>query len=526
MKPLGYAGENATRKRRVQQDGAVRVTRRLARPFEMDLWPIPETQLDAWVLQVQQQKGIAAANPCSDEVFCRRVFLDVIGTLPQTEETLAFLADRAPNKRAVLVDSLLARPEYADYWALKWCDLLRVKAEFPINMWPNAVQAYHRWILDAMWANMPFDQFARELLTSSGSNFRVPQVNFYRGIQGRDPATIAEAVALTFMGCRFGNWPEQYREGLASLFSRVAYKTTLEWKEEIVSLDPAPTEPLDVLLPDGSKIVVRAGDDPRKAFAAWLITPLNPWFATNIANRVWSWLMGRGIVHEPDDLRPDNPPSNPGLLQYLTEELVAAKWDLRHLFRLVLNSRTYQQSSIPQSEHREAAEQFAYYPVRRLEAEVLADALNWITGAGDSYSSPIPEPFTWIPERQRTIMLADGSITSPFLEMFGRPPRDTGLESERNNLPSDAQRLYLLNSGDIRRRLEACKLLKDLVNATRTNRENMIRGIYITVISRPPDKAEQAIAEEHVATPGLSPNQAAIDLVWALINTKEFLYRH
>lgn len=526
MTPPGYAGDRAGQARRVQQTGAVRVTRRVARPFEADVWPIPETQLDAWVLQSQQAKGIAGANPCSDEVFCRRVFLDLIGTLPQPSETLAFLADRSPEKRAALIESLLGRSEFADYWAMKWCDLLRVKAEFPINMWPNAVQAYHRWILDAVWANLPYDQFARELLTASGSNFRVPQVNFYRGIQGRDPAAIAEAVALTFMGSRYGAWPEEYRTGLAALFSRVAYKKTLEWKEEIVALDPAPTEPLEALLPDGSKAVVRAGDDPRKAFAAWLITPLNPWFGVNITNRVWSWLMGRGIVHEPDDLRPDNPPANPGLLDYLTQELIAAKWDLRQLYRLILNSRTYQQSSIPQSEHREAAAQFAYYPVRRLEAEVLADALTWITGGGDTYSSPIPEPFTWIPQSQRTIMLADGSITSPFLEMFGRPPRDTGLESERNNAPSDAQRLYLLNSGDIRRRLESCQLLKDLVNATRSNRENMIRGVYVTVLSRPPDKSEQARAEEHVATPGLSPNQAAIDLVWALINTKEFLYRH
>jgi hypothetical protein len=279
-------------------------------------------------------------------------------------------------------------------------------------------------------------------------------------------------------------------------------------------------------LPDGSKAMVRAGDDPRKAFAAWLITAQNPWFATNIVNRIWSWLLGRGIVHEPDDLRPDNPPVNPGLLSALVQILVDAKWDLRAVYRAILNSRTYQQSSIPQSAAREAEALFAYYGVRRLEAEVLADALNWITGAGDEYSSPIPEPFTWIPKEQRTIMLADGSITSPFLEMFGRPPRDTGLESERNNQPSDAQRLYLLNSGDIRRRLESCKLLKDLVNSTRTNRENMIIGIYVTVLSRPPDKSEQAIAENHVATPGLSINQAAIDLVWALINTKEFLYRH
>ncbi len=496
------------------------------RPFESINWTVPATPIDAHVGAVLKQKGIQPANPCSDEVFVRRVFLDAIGTLPRPEEIKEFLADRRPDKRAKLIDALLARPEFADYWTLKWCDILRVKAEFPVNLWPNAVQAYHRWVLDNLWANRPYDQFARDLLTASGSNFRVPPVNFYRAMQGRTPAAIAEVVALTFMGSRIDKWPAPYREGLQTLFSRVRYKSTGEWKEEIVCPDPTPTEVLKALLPDGSTAIVEPGEDPRVVFAAWLINGRNPWFACNIVNRIWSWLMGRGIVHEPDDLRPDNPPVNPALLAYLQQELVNSRWDLRHIYRLILNSQTYQLSSIPRSKDPAAEPLFAHYAVRRLDAEVLADALFYLTGDGDSYSSPIPEPFTFIPKELRSITLADGSITSPFLEMFGRPSRDTGLESERNNNATDEQRLHLLNSGDVQRRLNNCELLKQLIKSTQSNRPAMIRSIYLTVVSRYPTDAELEVADKYCQTPGLWINNAAIDLVWALINTKEFLYRH
>ncbi|MFQ5809728.1 MAG: DUF1549 domain-containing protein, partial [Armatimonadota bacterium] len=248
-------------------------------PFERAEWATPMSPIDARVLATLRERGIEPANPCSDAVFLRRVYLDVIGTLPQPLALPQFLVDRRPDKRAALIDVLLEREEFADYWALKWCDVLRVKAEFPINLWPNGVQAYHHWIRDAVRDNKPYDEFARELLTSSGSNFRVPPVNFYRAIQGHEPSAIAEAVALTFMGARLESWPEDRRAGMEALFSRVAYKETAEWKEEIVHLDPAATEPLDAVLPDGTTVRIEPGEDPREAFAEWLITPDNPWFA-------------------------------------------------------------------------------------------------------------------------------------------------------------------------------------------------------------------------------------------------------
>lgn len=497
------------------------------RPFESDGGSVvAANRLDTLVLAGLKKKNIEPANPCSDEVFVRRVYLDVIGTLPAPEEADRFLADSSPDKRATLIDALLARDEFADYWAMKWADLLRVKAEFPINLWPNAVQAYHRWVRDSLRANKPYDQFVRELLTSSGSNFRVPPVNFYRAIQGRQPSAIADAVALTFMGARLETWPEARRAELAVFFSRIAYKQTAEWKEEIVYLDPAATGSLEAVFPDGASVRILPDQDPREVFADWLIAPRNEWFARNIVNRVWYWLVGRGIIHEPDDIRADNPPVNPDLLAALEKELVKSRYDLKAVYRLILNSRTYQQSSIPRSTHPEAAAMFACYSVRRLDAEVLVDALNKVFGGGEAYSSAIPEPFSFIPDYERSIELADGSVTSEFLETFGRPSRDTGLESERNNQPTDAQRLHMLNSTHVQRKIQQSWRTRRWIEMARRNRTGAIRLVYLNILSRYPTAAELSAAEAYFKAGGSRPDDAVHDLAWALINGKEFLYRH
>jgi len=497
-----------------------------ANPFEVDGPYTARNKIDALLVATLRKKGIKPANLCSDGVFLRRVYLDLIGTLPEPGEARRFLEDPRPNKRALLIEALFQRKEFADYWSLKWCDLLRVKAEFPINLWPNGVQAYHRWIHDAVRTNMPYDEFARALLTSSGSNFRVPPVNFYRAIQGTEPSAIARAVALTFMGVRLNRWPEARRKGFEAFFSRVAYKRTAEWKEEIVYLDPAPTEPLDAVFPDGKRVRIPPGEDPRIVFSDWLMRPNNPWFRRNIANRIWSWLLGRGIIHEPDDIRPDNPPGHPEVLAFLEKELLRARYDLRRVFRLILQSRTYQQSPIPRSDHPEAEALFAHYPVRRLGAEVLIDALCQITGTTEGYSSAIPEPFTWIPNAHRTIELADGSITSKFLEMFGRPARDTGLESERNLIPSDAQRLHLLNSTHVQQKIQSGWKIRRLIRGAVRNRRHLVSAVYVAVLSRYPTPEEMTSAEQCLPARGRNLRGATDDLVWALINTKEFLYRH
>jgi hypothetical protein len=495
-------------------------------PFESQTSLTPDTQIDKLVLSKLKQLGIEPAKVCTDAVFLRRVYLDITGTLPTVQEAMAFLSERDTNKRSKLIDRLLERDEYADYWAMKWCDVLRVKAEFPINLWPNAAQAYHRWILDSLRKNVPYDQFVREMLTSNGSNFRVAPVNFYRAMQNREPAGIAQTVALTFMGTRAENWPKEQLTGMAGFFSQINYKSTGEWKEEIVMYDPnlVSNKVDEAVFPGGKKVRLPQDQDPRIIFADWLINPENPWFTRNIANRVWSWLLGRGIIHEADDVRPDNPPSNPELLAYLEKEMVAAKYDLKKFYRLILNSQTYQLSAVPKAKSPAAEANFAYYPLRRLEAEVLIDALNQITGTTEKYSSAIPEPFTFIPEDQRSIALPDGSISSAFLELFGRPPRNTGLEDERNNRPTPDQRLHMLNSSHIQRKLEQNKKFQTLMTSTKNPRDVVV-GLYLMILSRFPTEQELNVITGYNQG-GAKGRDGAVDIAWALVNSPEFLYRH
>jgi hypothetical protein len=511
----------------------------VSKVYESAVAPSPSGEIDRIVFQKLAVLGIEPVL-CSDAVFLRRAYLDVIGTLPSAEEARAFLEDPdTEGKRRKLIDQLLQRDEFADYWSMKWGDVLRIKAEFPINLWPNAAQAYHRWVRSSIAENKPYDQFIREMLTSSGSNFRVGPVNFYRAIQNKTPDGIATATVLTFMGARAELWPEDIRQGTTVFFSQIGYKPTREWKEECVFWDPAGTsavneegeslqpvtpKPLSAVFPDGTKVVLSPEEDPREVFADWLITPENPWFTRCIANRIWAWLMGRGVIHEPDDIRDDNPPSHPQLLAYLERQLIDSHYDLRHLYRLILNSQTYQLSSIARTDKPEAAAAFASYPLRRLEAEVLIDAINKITGTTDLYTSAIPEPYTYIPEELPAIAVADGSITSPFLALFGRSPRATGMENERNNKITSSQWLHLLNSSHIQNKIERGPHLRALV-ATRSRPQEKIEQLYLTILSRFPTEEELGKLKEYAGGKWLKRDQW-VDVIWALINNTEFLYRH
>ncbi len=505
--------------------------------FESRAELAPQGKIDELVFGRLAELGIQPARLCSDEVFVRRVYLDVIGTLPTGQEAWQFLKDRDPDKRRALVDRLLGRREFADYWAMKWSDLLRIKAEFPINLWPNAAQAYHRWVRASIQENKPYDRFVREVLTASGSNFRVPPVNFYRAVESKDPQTTARAVALTFMGARADKWPKERLAEMAAFFSQISYKSTGEWKEEIVAFDPekaaaqATGPGPQATFPDGARAPLPAGKDPREVFADWLVNNENPWFTGNIVNRIWSWLLGRGIVHEPDDIRPDNRPINPELLAHLRRELVAGRYDLKHVYRLILNSKTYQLSSIRRDNRPEGDANFSHYPLRRLEAEVLIDALCQITGTTEKYSSAVPEPFTTMPEGFRSIALADGSISSPFLEQFGRPPRDTGLESERSNRPTADQRLHLLNSSHIQQKIENSPKLQALFRSAGRGPGGgrqpgeVLNSLYLMILSRPPTREEARTVAQYVRSAS-SKRDAVMDVTWALINSAEFLCRH
>jgi hypothetical protein len=276
-------------------------------------------------------------------------------------------------------------------------------------------------------------------------------------------------------------------------------------------------------LPDGTTIALPADRDPRELFADWLVNDRR--FAQSMANRAWYWLMGRGIVHEPDDFAAENPPSNPELLEYLGRQLVASGYDFRQLLRLILNSQTYQRSSIVRGDNPPPAELFAVYPLRRLDAEVLIDAICQITGTSERYSSAIPEPFTFLPEGHRSVALPDASISSPFLELFGRPTRDTGLASERDNCITPSQRLHLLNSSHVQRKLEQWPRLRAIAQPNRPV-QPIVTELYLTILSRFPTEQELRVAAEYVRSGNVSPREAAVDLAWALINSPESLYRH
>jgi hypothetical protein len=486
-------------------------------------------KLDALVFDRQKQLGIRRANACSDSVFLRRVFLDVIGTLPTAEEAAAFLEDKSPGKRAALIDALLERGEFADYWGMRWGDILRVKSEFPVNLWPNAAQAYDRWIRENIRLNTPYSKIATEILTASGSNFRNPAVNFYRSAGSKDPKAVARAVALAFMGERAEKWPGSKQSDLAAFFSMIGFKKSGEWKEEIVyykGVDGAIKGPKEATFPDGTTVRLKPGQDPREVFADWLISSKNSPFAASAANRIWYWLMGRGIVHEPDDMRAGNPPSNPKLLALLAREFADSGYDTRHLFRVILNSNTYQLSSIPPCDQPKGAEQFASYPLRRLEAEVLIDAINQISGSHEQYSSMIPEPFTFLPEESRSVTLPDGSITGSFLEIFGRPPRDTGLLSERGERTTTAQRLHLLNSGDILGKISKSEKLNAIFK-TPGGPKAVATKLYLTILSRYPTDEEWKTVEAYTKSGEAKGGWKAMqDLAWALLNSPEFVFRH
>ena len=515
--------------------------------FESALAVPAESRIDRLVLAKLSPLDIHPAL-CSDAVFVRRVYLDVIGTLPTAKEAREFIQNPdAKNKRRQLIDELLERDEFADYWAMKWGDILRIKAEFPVNLWPNAAQAYHRWVRASLAENKSYDRFCRELLTSSGSNFRVGPVNFYRAIQSRTPESIASAVALTFMGARADAWPKDRLTGMAAFFSQIGYKPTREWKEEIVFWDPLnsmalatnnaatglavpPTNgaPEFAVFPQGKRIRLPENRDPREVFADWLISRDNPWFARSLVNRVWSWLLGHGIIHEPDDIRDDNPPVNAALLAQLEKDFATSHYDLKRLYRQILNSATYQFSSVPQAKGTEAETNFGTYGLRRLDAEVLIDAINQITGTSDLYTSAIPEPFTYIPANQPAIAIADGSITSPFLALFGRSARATGMENERNNKILPDQWLHLLNSSHIQRKLEQGPNLRAIIDSGHKPNE-IAEDLYLTILSRFPTPEERKTLADY-GRPGkagrIKTREDWLDLTWALINSTEFLYRH
>jgi hypothetical protein len=486
------------------------------------------SRLDACVDNSLDKNNLTASGLCSDAIFIRRLSLDIIGRQPSSSEARMFIELSGPDKRSTQIDSLVNSDGFVEYQVLKWGDLLRSKSEFPSNLWPNAVQAYARWMKESIRDNIPYDQFVMELLVSSGSNFRVPEVNFYRAFQSRDPKNIAESFALIFLGMRpsskFGD--NKVPGDLSPFFSQLKYKKSEEWKEEFVYIDKdISPKTYSVSMPGGDKVVLKANTDLRIALVDWLTAKQNPYFAKVMVNRIWFWLMGRGIVNEPDDFRDANPPSNPELLTFLENEFKAHNYDVKYMFRLILNSKTYQRSAVANESNKSDENLFSHYRIRRLTAEQLIDAICDITDAPETYWSRVPEPFTFLPKDTRAVQLEDGTISTPVLEMFGRPSRDISFESDRNNNLTMKQVLFLLNSTQITDKINKSKKLKLLTDQI-ASKEKLIAEIYLLVLNRFPLHSEISIAMTYFAETKKDKYQNTSDLVWALINTKEFLFDH
>ncbi len=498
-------------------------------------------EIDRLCAMKWREVGIPPSALASDPTFLRRVSLDTTGLVPTQEAARAFLADRSPDRRAKLIDRLLASPEYVDYVSLKWGDLLRIKSEFPVRLWPKAVETYSRWVHESIAANKPYDQFATELITGTGSDFRSGPANYYRAVTDRDPQSFGETTALLFMGARLGcahchghpsdSWSTADNLGFAAFFAGIKFKPTQEWKEEIVMADPEPIfrnpKTADIILPripgEAMPVASSPTESRRAQLAHWLTAPANPWFARSIVNRVWYWLMGRGIVEEPDDMRATNPPVNSALLDYLAKDFTAHGSDIRRLTRTILNSRVYQLSSTPTRWNAADTALFSHYTVKRLAAEPMLDAINQLTGASDDFSSIIPEPFTHMPAGSRAVQITDGSIETAFLGLFGRPARDMAYESDRCSRATARQAMVLLNSQEIESKIASGTRVKRLTEPGRADGA-VVEEIYLSALSRLPSASEKQVALAHMARHTAARAEAIQDLVWAIINTREFLF--
>jgi len=537
---------------------------------------LPENNfVDKFVARKWKSLGLLPSGLCDDATFLRRVYFDVIGTPPPPEEVKAFLKDRSPDKRARLIDRVLDRSEYADYWTLKWGDLLRSERT---RLGPKGMWSLTNWIRAQFRDNRPADQFVRDLITAQGSTFTNGPANYYR--VASDPPNLAETTSQVFLGIRlqcakchhhpYEKWSQADYYQLAAFFARIGLKGSQEFgifgNEQVVHIrkdgevyhpktggvmKPTPLggypaamrargpQTADLTDPDPD-----ANGDRRALLADW-ITKDNILFARNIVNRYWGYLMGRGLVEPIDDQRVTNPPTNPELLDALAKDFMAHNYDLKHLIRTICNSRAYQLSSDAAKDNRNDTTFYTHYLIRRLPAEVLLDAINIATGT--------KEKFPELPLGYRAIQLPDPQIASRFLDLFGRAPRVIACECERAAEPNMTQALHLLMGDLINRKIQdGSGLLAKLVAAQKSNQE-IIETLYLTALGRPPRhdeaaKAQKAIADLCDRLAVLPPKplwglprirlprtqeardrdrkMVLEDILWALLNSKEFVFNH
>ena len=405
-----------------------------------------------------------SGGQAADFLICRRLYLDICGRIPTPEEVSEYTASRDVKKREKLVERLLETDDYADYWAMRYCDVLRVKSEFPINLWPNAVYVYHRRIRDAIRNDEPWNDFARALLFARGSNFRVPEVNFLRATAEKTPEGISEAVTSALL--------LDPTDKYARYFSRVGFKSTREWKEVVVYLKPGPE------------------DATPNAFMSLLEGPLAEKFVQTPVQRVHWWVYGTL--------------AKGGALDRWVSVFRNGGYRLKPLLRHVFNQPDYRRGPGKGG-----------FPARRLDAEVLDDAICSLTGAVRDFNSIAPEPYSFLPPTRKAVLIEDGSISSAFLLLFGRPARDSGLLEERNNTITAKQRLYLYNSSKLWRDLGAMVARPSFKGLSH---KDQIEDLYMRFLSRPPVKDELFYLDQ-------KNNINARDVAWYILNSREFLYR-
>lgn len=486
--------------------------------------------IDEKVFRKLRQLRVQPSGICSDEVFIRRLYLTAMGVLPTLSELNEFLENDSSDKRALLVDRVLQRSEFTDYWAYKWSDLLIVDPSNSIRglIQPPAVRAYYKWIRDGVASNKPWDILVRELVTAKGNTLVNGAANYWAIHQ--DPKEITENLALTFLGtsmtcARCHNhplekWTQDQYYGLANLVTRVALKTG-ELPGEAYVVDrhtgdinhprlnrPMAPEPLD-----GDRMALDSVLDRREHLADWLTSAGNPYFARATVNRIWAALMGRGLVNPVDDLRATNPSSHPDLMIALTEDFISSGFDIRHLIRTILLSTTYQLSSEANSSNQDDNSLYSHHLTRRLPAEVILDIMSQVTG--------VSEEFDGYPEGTRALQLRDTRVKSYFLDAFGRPPRTTPNSSERTNSASLSQVLHLVNGETLNRKLKRRGGKVDQM-VEQAGRSGFLEELYRTLFSRLPTPAEKSNLEEYLGT---DPARDRVeDVLWAMLTSREFLF--
>ena len=527
-------GEGAFTAWYLSQVAIATVTSPYEKPVAADAFAaVPRINLiDELVLDKLRDLNLPPSPAAGDTEFIRRAFVDTLGVLPSPDEVRAFLADTSPEKRTRLIDTLLARPEFVDYWAYKWSDLLLVNSD---KLSSPAMWSYYNWIRNHVAANTPWDRIARELVTATGSTLDNGAANFY--VLHQDQLELAETTSVALLGMSINcarchnhpleKWSNNQYYAMANLFARVRLKSGGETGNQVLfaaaSGDlvqpltgrPQPPAPLDA-----PALAIDDPTDRRGALADWLTSPENPYFARAIVNRVWANFFGVGLVEAVDDLRLTNPASNPQLHQALASWLAEHDFDLKALMRLILESSTYQRASTSSAENAADKRFYARYYPRRLMAEVLSDAIAQVAGA--------PNEFPGYPTGWRALQLPDSNIASYFLQKFGRPDRVITCECERTSEPSMVQVLHLTNGDAINARLSAKGNHLEQMLGSGATPQAIVEDLYLRALSRLPTAAETSQLCEvlRAAADDLDRRIAVEDLYWSVLSSKEFLFNH